>query len=115
MAFVVVNTAPVRRPLHLHDGLDTKPSPQVPVTGNLYAAIQVEKNMHDRVIVWNFDDLAIRKNHTERRRELVPVVIAMKVIDQQKSTAKQMLSQIRSFFVRWVPSSSPRLLQEQKR
>src|SRR6266705_6508606 len=53
---IVVYTAPMRLPPHPRNDLSSRPSAQVPHTGDWVTLIQVIENMHERVVFRDLDN-----------------------------------------------------------
>jgi hypothetical protein len=64
----------------------------MPVSGNLYIFIDVEKNVHDRIGLGDVHKFLFRKNLLHHRLEVPPLIFAVEIIDHQETTAKQILS-----------------------
>src|SRR5262245_41170019 len=84
-------------------------------TRNSGAILQVKKHVHQRVVVRNLDDRTIRKNASYGGRKNRPVVFAMKIVDEEESTADAVFAQARGFLRRRVPLASSGLLHQHER
>ena len=85
---------------------------QMPVARNSHGSIKVEEHVHERIVIWNFNDRPVRKGLFDGALEDSPGPVAMEIINQQKPAAQAILSQASGFVGRRTPVALARLLQE---
>src|SRR5689334_22872335 len=80
--------------------------------GDRCTIAEIEEHMHERIVVWNFNDRLVRKHSSHCRLKNGPAVFAMEIIDQQESAAKAVFAQSRGVHAGGIPLSLARLLHE---
>src|SRR5437870_4423675 len=102
----------MRRPFHLSENLTIATHAQMPVAGDAHARVEIEKHVHERIVIGNFNDRPVREDLFDSSLEDSPGPLAMQIIHQQEAAAQAILSQASGVVRRWTPIALPGLLQE---
>src|SRR5262245_51610200 len=81
-------------------------------SGDRRTIAKIKEHMHERIVVWNFNDWPVWKHASDCRLKNRPTVFAVQIVDQQESTAKAIFPQSRGIHARRIPLSLARLLHE---
>src|SRR5438552_18580422 len=87
----------------------------MPVARDPHARVEIEKYVHERIVIRNFNNRPVRKHLFDSSLKYSPGPLAMQVIHQQEAAAQTILSQASGFVRRWAPIALAGLLQEYKR
>src|SRR5207249_10675934 len=112
---IVVYSSPMDRSFQARENLTAAIHAQMPVARNPHGSIKVEEHVHERIVIWNFNDRPVRKGLFDGALEDSPGPVAMEIINQQNPAAQAILSQASGFVGRRTPVALARLLQEYKR
>src|SRR5690606_9502354 len=87
----------------------------MPLTGDLRLLVEIVEEMQQRIVVRDLDDRPARQHLTQRRLDDGPLVVAVKIVDDEKAAAQQVLTEPLGLGVRRAPVAAAGLLSEQPR
>src|SRR5207244_13583461 len=101
----------MRRAFQPRKNLTVATHAQMPVAGDPHARVEIEKYVHERIVIGNFNNRPVRKDLFDSSLQYSPGPPAMQIIHQQQAAAQAILSQATGLVRRWAPSAVPGLLE----